>query len=59
MKQEVYIITYYRNGEFVMISNYYFTTKQSANNFAKEICKPRGDDSTWTYKIKQLQYCMD
>lgn len=56
MKDFLFTIIYFRNGEFMMISANAFKSRSIAERCAGEFCKLRmGEGGTWTYDIDKLQ----
>lgn len=55
MEELVYTITYFKDGEFFMVSSNAFKSGASASRCAKEFCSGRmRDGSKWTYDIEEL-----
>lgn len=56
MKDLLFTIIYFRDGQFFMISSNAFKRRSSANRCADEFCKShKGDGYTWTYDIDKLE----
>lgn len=57
MKEKLYTIVYFRDGEYFMLSSNCFSTRKQAEGVAQGFCSGRiGDGSKWTYDIEELEY---
>lgn len=56
MKNFLFTIIYFRDGQFFMISSNAFKNRSSAVRCANEFCRSHeGDGYSWTYDIDKLQ----
>ncbi len=55
MEEKVYTITYFRNGEYFMVSSNAFRNGTTASRCAKRFCETHlGDKDLWTFDIEEL-----
>lgn len=56
MMKELFVIVYFRNGVFEMLSSYCYETKKMAEYSAQGFCDGRFDDDSWSYVVKEIRY---
>lgn len=55
MVELIYTITYFKNGEFFMVSSNAFKSGAAASRCASKFCEGRIEDGNiWTYDIDEL-----
>ena len=58
MGKYVYVIVYFRNGEYFMVSPGVFKSRVSASRVAETFCEGLiGDKGKWTYELDKLIMC--